>query len=251
MRFDRIAPSRTPLFVAVAGLGLLAAWFSCGATPASPARAATGFEPPAQRRIEVDAKATLELIADRTSLTLTVAEKRPRPKGAFAEAWKKRTALLAALGRAGVASADVTVSQMTLSPAYEHGKPDGFQAQISITALVRASDQLAQVMEAAVDAGVTQFHTRFESSTMTEKKKRVRQLALEAAQEKAQQIAQATGVALGSLQVVTELSGSTSYWPWGGAEANVVNVTASERGEAGRPGTIPLSLTLRVAYAIR
>ncbi|MBI5480295.1 MAG: SIMPL domain-containing protein [Deltaproteobacteria bacterium] len=251
MHFDRIASLRTPAFVTVAGLGLLAAWLACGAPPPAPARAATGSEPPTLRRIEVDAKATLELDADRTRLTLTVAEKRPRPKAAFAEVWKKRTSLLAALGRAGVASADITVSQVMLHPAWDRGKPDGFEAQLSVTALVRASDQLAQVMEAAVDAGVTTFHTKFESSTMTEKKKRVRQMALEAAQEKAQQIAQATGVTLGSLQVVTELSGSTSYWPWSGAEANVVNVTASERGEAGRPGTIPLSLTLRVAYAIR
>jgi len=42
MHFDRIASLRTPALVTVAGLGLLAAWFACGATPASPARAATG-----------------------------------------------------------------------------------------------------------------------------------------------------------------------------------------------------------------
>ena len=250
MSFDRTLSLRNPLVIALAALALLAAWFAC-ATPAPTARAATGQEPPTTRRIEVDAKATLDVVADRTVLTLTVSEKRPRPKAAFTEVWKRRTRLLAALARAGVASADVTVSQMSMYPSYEHGKVDGFQAQIIVTAQVRSADQLAQVMEAAVDDGVTQFHTRFDASTMTEKKKRVRQMALEAAQEKAQQIAQATGVGLGSLQVVTELSGSTSYWPWGGAEANVVNVSASERGEAGRPGTIPLSLTLRVAYAIR
>jgi uncharacterized protein len=251
MPLDRSTSLRTPTVVAIAGLGLLAGWLVFGATLPPPARAATGPEPPTGRRIEVDAKATLDVVADRTVLTLTVSEKKPRPKAAFAEAWRKRTALLGALRQAGVAAADITVSQASLWPTYDHTKVDGFQAQISITALVRASDQLAQVMDAAVDAGVTQFHTRFESSTITEKKKRVRQMALEAAQEKAQQIAQATGVALGSLQVVTELSGSTSYWPYGGAEANVVNVSASERGEAGRPGSIPLSLTLRVAYAIR
>ncbi|HEY3356038.1 MAG TPA: SIMPL domain-containing protein [Polyangia bacterium] len=242
---------RAATLVSLVLTAALAAGLALVLGPAAPARAAAPEPERAPRRIEVDAKATLEVAPDRVSLTLQIAERRARPHAAVAEAWKRRAAVLAALGRAGVAAADLTASQATRRPVYRDGRPDGFEAQLSVVALVRAPDALGHLVEAAVDAGATSFQTQLESSRMPEMKKRVREMALAAGREKAQQIAQATGVALGPLQAVAEHQGSTGSWPFGGGEANVVNVTAAERGEAGRPGTLPLSLTLRVVYALR
>jgi hypothetical protein len=245
-------PIRVLSLTTLVAAAALAAGLALTLAPPRPARA-FGLEPsPTLRLIEVDARATLELEADRVSLSLTVTEKSGKPREAFAGVWRKRDRLLAALKRAGVADGDVTVAHATLGERYRDGKPDGFEAAIAAQALVRQPAQLAAVIEAAVDAGATGFHTQFESSKLTESKKRVRDLALAAAREKAQQIAGATGVTLGAVQGVVEARGSASAWPFGGAaEGNVVNTTAAEHGEAGRPGTIPLGLTMRVSYAIR
>src|SRR5262249_48842824 len=112
-----------------------------------------------------------------------------------------------------------------------------------ITATTRAFDQVAPMMEAAADAGVTEMSSRFRRSDLEAIRKQVRAQALAAAQAKAKDTASALGLSLGRITTVSDTSQSylysNEYCPSGGGGGGGIG------GET-QPITVDVTLTYEI-----
>jgi uncharacterized protein YggE len=191
--------------------------------------------------------ATIAVTPDCADLTLTVEADAPRPSDALAAARAREDAVLAALKKKGVADKDLALSTIGLAPNYRtdvvgHSVLDGFRAEVTITATTRAFDQVAPLMEAAADAGVTQMSSRFRRSDLETIRKQVRAQALTAAQAKAKDTATTLGLTLGRITTVSDASQSylysNEYFPSGGGAGGL--------GGEQQPLTIEVTLTYEI-----
>lgn len=240
-------PSLKPLMAALALAG-------SAVLSAPPARA---WQQPAvpwqmyQRQISVNGIARMDLTPDAVDLTMTIIITRKGPKSAAVRAAKKRNKLIVALTRAGVPRAQLSFGRSDLSPV--HGRYDksniiiNYRATETVVARLRAFSRLHEIMECAADLGVNRMHTRYLNTEMTIMKKKVRRLALEAARDKAKQMAGVMKVSLGRVLMISE---SQTYNPGRWALGNTyVGPRAVHSGI--RPGAIPLSLTVSVKFEIK
>jgi uncharacterized protein YggE len=236
------------------GAALLATIVSCPSLPgiaAAPPAAGTA----APRLIEVSGHARLDVPPDRVDLTLWLEIKRPSPRAAVAELVHKRDALAASLRRQAIRGDELVLSQVSLNPSYVHTQIDGYVASVSLVATLRDSSRIGEVMEAAATAGVTRISSATRTSQQVEMKRRVRDLALRAARDKAEQIARTLGVKLGAVQAVRETQGESwagGRWWYGGMENNIVSQQRPSQPErVVAPDWIQLHLGLQVTYAIQ
>jgi len=221
----------------------------------------SGVEPDRPGQMAVTGTAVLEVSPDCADLTMTISADAPRPGGATSEVDKREHAILGALEKLGVAGNDVKLSYLTLDTVYEPTPTDrwaqikihGYRAQITITATTHDFGKLGAMMEAGADAGATGMASQFRRSDLPELKKKVRDMALAAAKEKAARTAEALGIKLGRVTGVAENAGgymwSNGYFP---QVANAVEVHNAGPGDAAAPGGAlqPLRLDITVSYEL-
>ncbi len=228
---------------------------------AAPAAVPLLAQPAPPRLIEVSGQARLDVPPDRVDLELTLEQKRPSPRLAVAELSRRRDALVSALRRSSVGGEDLVLSHVGLQQSFAPGPirtPDGYLASVTLIATLRDPARIGLVMEAAAAAQVTRISSTMRTSKGPEMKKRVREMALHAAREKAAQIARNLGVKLGPVQQVRE-----SQWEsWYGGRWTLTNENAYASGPRGggggeqperapSPDAIPLILGLNVTFAIQ
>lgn len=202
-----------------------------------------------RNKMTVTGSATLNVSPDCADLTMTVSAQEARPLAATTDVDKEETALVAALTKAGVAREDLKLSTLSLEPVYAATAPYnvviGYRASIVVTATTRDFGKIATLMEAGAEAGATAMTSQFRRSDLPELKKKVRELALVAAQEKAKQTAHALGIDIGHVITVSEAPAgvmwSNTYFP--NAAASV-----SASGPALGGELQPLTLDVTVAY---
>jgi uncharacterized protein YggE len=159
----------------------------------------------------VTGTATLEVSPDCADLTMTLSVDQPRPGAAATGVQGKQKELVAAMRAAGVEAADLKLSELRLSPVYADSsnrdstpKITAYRAAVTLTATTRKIDQIGALMETAATAGVTSMSSELRRSDMPELKKKVRDMALRAAREKAEQSARTLEIKLGRIFTVTE-----------------------------------------------
>ncbi|MEP6862098.1 MAG: SIMPL domain-containing protein [Deltaproteobacteria bacterium] len=203
----------------------------------------------------VTGSATLEVSPDCADLTMTLSADNTRPGAATSAVDGKEQALIAALTKQGVQPKDMKLSLVTLEPVYEPNlyplKVNTYRAQITVTATTRDFGQISALMEAGADAGASQLSSAFRRSDLPELKKKVRDMALTAAKDKAKQTAAALGIDLGRVVAVSENAGGSmwnqTYFP---QVANTM-VRNDQQGGTALGGTMqPLSLDVSVGYQL-
>lgn len=202
--------------------------------------------------------ATLEVSPDCADLTMTLTADGAKPGLAAALVQQRQTALVTALNKLGVETPDVKLSYLTLDPVYEP-RPDGYwsdlkvhhyRASVTVTATTKQFAKIGAIMEAGGDAGATSMSSQFRRSDLADLKKKVREMALAAARDKATQTAKALDLELGRITAVAENAGGMwnhAYFP------QVAN--AMERADTGSPvalgGTLqPLTLDVTINYEL-
>ena len=121
--------------------------------------------------------------------------------------------------------------------------------EITVTATTHQFEKIGDIMDAGATAGVTAMSTAFRRSDLAQLKKKVRDMALAAAKDKAKQTADALGIKLGRVTTVGEAANGSM---WGNAyfpqvANNEVRVTSP--GALG--GTLqPLTLDITVGYEL-
>jgi hypothetical protein len=242
---------------------------------------AAGGPPKEERTLAVSARAVLDVRPDEASIDFTFSSTDKKMTRSHAANTYKIDRFVKALGAAGVAIGDVIYGAVSYAPdwVYENNKPPRVVTYTSTAQLevkTREFSRIPAIIDAAVDSGLSSMgSTRFYSTRLPELKKQVRDMALKAAREKAEQLAQGLDIGLGPAISVSEggaFAGPAggfagqSFWPYGWGESNISNVSMVENAVAQArapqsassepagpisPGTTPLELTIDCVFEIQ
>jgi len=200
----------------------------------------------------VNGQATLEVPPDGPDISITIGVENTKTNLAVKDLEKKKLAMIEALNKAGVETAQVKLSSLVLDPVYAvdgRGYPTSFvrtyRSQITVTATTRDFAKIGDIMDAGASAGATSMSTAFRRSDLAELKKKVRDQALAAAKAKAEQTATALGIKLGRVVSVAENVGgymwNNAYFP-NSAQTMDAQATAIANGRALQPLTLDVSV---------
>lgn len=234
-------PLRKSFFVA--GLLLLAAAVAGVAQPRFAHSAATAAA--AARTITVNGSGSVLAVPDRASFQFGVTTQAATAQDALAQNSAAAAKVIAALKAAGVASADLQTSGVSLSPQTnaDGTKIVGYQAFDSVSAAI-ALARAGALVDAAVAAGADSVSGP--SLTVADQSADYRQALTKAvadAKSKAKTLAGAGGLTLGAVQSISEGTTSTPL-PFGAKAA---------AGDASTPieaGSQEIDATVTVVYAV-
>jgi uncharacterized protein YggE len=205
----------------------------------------------------VNGQATLEVSPDCADLTITISSDNAVPGSSVKALERKKLALIAALQKIGVESGQVKLSNLNLDPIYAPN-PEGwatlkvrtYRSSITLTATTKDFSKLGDMMNAAAGAGATYMNAAFRRSDLPELKKKVRDMALAAAKEKAQQTAATLGIKLGRITSVGENMGgymwSNTYFPSNAAAIQDTSNVVVLGGQL-QPLTLDVNITFELA----
>jgi uncharacterized protein YggE len=220
--------------------------------------AVQGGNDPASRpgQMTVTGLAKLDVSPDCADLTMTISDEDASPAIATRDAQAKEDAVVAKLRELGVGDRDLKLSSLALEPEYQPDtqswqpwKLRGYRAQITITATTHDFAKIPTLMEAGAQAGVTNMSSQFRRSDLDQLKKKVRDMAIAAAKDKADQTAHDLGIHLGRVISVSESQGGTmwnqEYFP------QAANVQQTSNGGGSLGGTLqPLTLEITIGYEL-
>lgn len=206
--------------------------------------AAAGLAP-GQRGITVVGTGTATVSPDSAQWSFGVTTTASTARVALRQNNRAIRKVLAALAKAGVAAGDLRTEQVSI---YPQSGPDGstiaYQATNSVTATIRKLGQAGKIVAIATEAGANNVYgPTFAASSTSEAYKQALDAALADARDKAQFLAERTGVALGQVVEVTE--GTTAgYVPASGSDQ------AAEPAPSVVPGLQKIQATLTVVFAV-
>ncbi len=167
-------------------------------------------------------------------------------------------AVSAAVKATGAESKDIQTSSFSVTPQYhyedanQHRVFDGYRVYQALDVKVRELDKASAVLDAGMDAGATQVNNvTFAVENPKKYTADARIEAVKAAQDKAQSMADLTGVKLGKpISIIeNEPGGWGQYYA---PQANVAVDAASVGGESVglQPGEFKLTRTVYITYEI-
>lgn len=167
------------------------------------------------------------------------------------------TGLNAAVRTVGILDKDIQTSSFTVTPQYHYADTshrrvfDGYRVYQSLDVKVRELDKASAVLDAGMDAGATQVNNvTFAVENPKKYTADARVEAVKAAQDKAQSMADLTGVKLGKPISISE--NEPGGWGQYYAQANVAVDAASPVAESPglQPGEFKLTRTVYITYEI-
>lgn len=213
---------------------------------------------PAPRTLTTNGKATLQVVPDVVDVRVRLgADKQVSSRQATERVRDMKRRMLADLTQQGIGKDAIELSHVGLEPVYQHdyrspSRIVGYTSSVDITIELRDFDAIAGVIDAAASAGAQQISTRFRSTRMPELKRQVREMALRAARDKAEQMASALDIRQMRVTSVSEVPGGGA-WDW---RANAVSNAVNTAGTPGldstevSAGAQDLTLTVALAYEI-
>jgi uncharacterized protein YggE len=153
----------------------------------------------AKRTLDVIGQATMVVKYDTATLSFGVSELHPTAVEAYQAMGKQMNAVVEALKSKGIKEEQLKTGTLSLQPEYEWLKEDGqklrgFRATNSLSVETQELDQVAELMQIAVEAGANQVNG---VSFSVKNKERLVQsaldLAVDNAKEKAERVAKRLG----------------------------------------------------------
>jgi uncharacterized protein YggE len=226
----------------LAGLLLVASAIAGVAQPHFGHSATTATTPPASKTIVVSGDGFVTAVPDRATFGFSIETRAKTATAALAQNSADATAVIAALKNAGVTSANIQTSQVSLNPQTSQDGTTivGYAASNSVTVRT-ALASAGKIVDAAVGAGANGVSgPSLDVSDQTALYRDALHKAVDNAKLKAQALADATGLSLGAVQSVTE-GGSATPFP-----------TADKMSAVGAPieaGTQQIQATVTIMYA--
>lgn len=200
----------------VALLALLTAYLlgAAGGPPTSPANADDGDGDGAARQVTMVGVGTATAVPDQVAFTVTVTALETDLEDALATTSGSMEQVLARLGNFGVGDKDKQTTGLSMHPEYDYpnyGSPvlKGYRvtqkARVTVPELAKAG----RAITAAVDAGgnhVRVGNIRLQVSDIDQVLAQARAAAVEQARTKAEEYAEASGVDLGEVHNIREVS---------------------------------------------
>jgi uncharacterized protein len=196
---------------AVALLGVFAsAAFAQSETLAAPAQETQQVT----RTVSVNGSGKVVLTPDIAYITIGVQTTNANAAEAVAANNSDTQKVIDALKAAGIADKDIQTTNFSISPQQDYdpatGKPTGkitYTVNNSVFVTVRNIDQVGKVLDAAVQAGANNISgIQFDLADRTLALSDARKAAVADAYSKAEELASAAGVTLGSVQTINEYS---------------------------------------------
>jgi len=204
----------------------------------------TSTEPAPARTVTVTGEGTATTVPDHASFQFGVDARAETAKDALGRMSEEAAAVIAALKSAGVPSADLQTTGVSLSPQSSRDGTTiiGYSASNSVSATVSLA-KAGAVVDAAVNAGADSVSgPGLDTSERAELYRDALKQALANAKAKADALAAAAGVQLGAVQTVAE-QGAAQPLPY----ADRASYGAALQVE---PGTQDIDATVTVTYAL-
>lgn len=196
-----------------------------------------------RQEIVVTGTGTVTTVPDRAMFWFGVQTSRKTAAEALAANSRDMQKVIAALKKAGVRDADIQTAQVSLGLDYQGSDIVGYVANNSVTVTVRGIDKSGSVIDAAVAAGADQVSG---PSLMASDTDALYRNALKAAvgdaRSRADALASAAGVQLGSITSMEETS--QTVMPLGSFSTTDTGTPPIE------PGSQDISATVTVTFAI-
>ncbi|GFE51986.1 membrane protein [Roseobacter cerasinus] len=163
--------------------------------------------------ITVTGVGTVEMVPDMATLSLGVTEQAERAADAMTATSGAVAAVLDRLEQAGISPLDVQTDQLSLQPVWSDYNSDsrritGFTATNMLTVRVRDLDGLGRVLDLVISDGANRFNgLSFGLQDPKPAQDAARAAAVADAMDRARQLAEAAGVALGDIRSISEHDG--------------------------------------------
>lgn len=204
----------------------------------------------------INGSATLEVSPDCADLTMTLTADGARAGIAAGALAKKQQQIIDAMKALGIEGSDLKISYINFDTIYKDWQQTRvitYRASMTVTATTRKFVQIAAMMEAGANAGATSMSSQFRRSDLPELKKKVREMALRAAREKAELTAKTLGVPLGRVTSVAETPAGqmwhSTYFP--NFVANEAAQAPAQAQAVALGGALqPLSLDVQIGFEL-
>jgi len=247
MKLIRIGALASLLLVAAALAGVLRPGAARSADPVAPTTSTTAVATATGGTISVSGSGTVTTVPDRGTFTFGVTSPATSARVAFQANAAAMRKVVAALREAGVASADLQTTQVSLDVRLSQQGDEvvGYVASSSVTAVVKGLATAGSVVDAAVAAGADSVYGPALSSGDTDALYRQALTAAVAdARQKAQALATAAGLTLGKAVEITEGSSGGQPVPYAaGAKAT------ADAGTSIEPGSQEIQASVQITFA--
>lgn len=215
----------------------------------------------APRSISVSGTAEIRVVPDEVILSLGVQTYHADLDTAKQENDARMARVLAVAREAEVPDERLATDYIRISPVYEfnNGRQrhiDGYSVDRGLEIRLRDLDRFEDLLTDALASGANVVHgITFRTTELREHRDEARGLALDAAREKATDMAERLGQSLGDVLSIAEgsVGWSSGYgWRGGAGMQNVVQVAGDGSGASGptTPGQIEVTARVSVTFAL-
>ena len=212
--------------------------------------------------VSVTATGKVSVVPDIVTFTAGYTISKPDIASVQKDLNEKNNALLSALKGKGIQDKDIQTSSFDISPKYRYEQitgrqtTDGFTGSFRIFIKVRNKDKAGEIVDTAVTSGATTIDAiQFTLDNPEKMRSEARKLAGEAAKKKAEELASASGVGLGSLIAISE---SVDYSPQPMVANMMKSITLGSSPDQLAPavpemsgGSLEIAITVNATYGIR
>jgi uncharacterized protein len=179
---------------------------------------AAGDDCDSSRSIQVSGSATVKVIPDLVTIQLGVTSNATTPQGVYDQNTATMKKTVAAIRALGVAEKDISTDYYIIQPVYQNYDAldiKGYRINNTIIVNLKDVSKVSQVLAAALTAGANEVvDVQFKTSQLRQHRDKARQLAMQAAQEKARDLASAANAQPGCVLNIDETSSSYYGYPW-------------------------------------
>lgn len=209
----------------------------------------------AEHTISVNGTGRVVISPDVADLRLGVTITANTVKDARSGNAKAMSAVVAGLKKLGIADRDIQTTILSLQPVYDYStnssrpRLTGYTLSNAIAVTIHDLGLVGDAIDGALAAGATTMDgVTFRVDDQAAAEQQARQAAMAEAKSKAQTLASAAGVSLGSVASISETVAPIPYPVYYGAMAGAV--AAPDVKTPVQPGTNEVSVTVAVVYVI-
>jgi uncharacterized protein YggE len=162
-----------------------------------------------------------------------------------------------ALKDAGIADKDITTTTYSITPSYYYntgGKrvEDGQEGEVRISVKVRNMDKAGEIIDASVNAGANIVDSiSFTVDDLDKVRVEARKLAAKAAKDKAQVLADYSGVSIGGLIAISESAASSAPIYTYNAYTDLAKAESTSAAPTISAGSFEITITVNATYGIK
>jgi uncharacterized protein YggE len=214
------------------------------------------------RQITVTGDADVLVKPDEAVVRFSVQTKDKDLDDAVMQSDSRTARVLRALKKLGVDARHIKTEHMNIWPEYNYHESNvkAYRVRKGITVTVKDTDNLEKVLKEAVDAGANGIDgVQFRSTDLRKHKDQARLMAVQAAKEKATDMAGALGQKIGRPRTISEqpsnFNGWGGWWGYGNVTAqNAVQNAGPVQGATGEItalGQIRINAKVMVAFELK